>query len=217
MRRALPSLLATVAVLGCSDLLPPPGVDPYEYRREIPIENGSFSVAFHWPREMLPLKIWIADTDPLRPMLTRAIALWQTAFVYGEFRAQLVTEPETADILVRNMVAPSLHRASLRLESLARQCTGATDYVVDTERAEIVLPLEVYVWSRIGPTGEGLEECYEITVLHEMGHALGILNHSLDPRDLMFGDPTVNGFSERDRATARAATHHPSSVVPVRR
>ena len=42
------------------------------------------------------------------------------------------------------------------------------------------------------------------TVLHEMGHALGIGGHSPDPQDIMYAsasETATTGLSERDRAT----------------
>jgi predicted Zn-dependent protease len=42
------------------------------------------------------------------------------------------------------------------------------------------------------------------TVLHEMGHALGIGGHSPDPQDIMYPSASATattGLSERDRAT----------------
>ena len=48
-----------------------------------------------------------------------------------------------------------------------------------------------------------LHDVYE-TVLHEMGHALGIGGHSPDPADIMYAQASATasaGLSERDRAT----------------
>ena len=45
------------------------------------------------------------------------------------------------------------------------------------------------------------------------GHALGIFQHSDDPSDLMFFNPTVAGPSDRDRTTAQRAYHTPSTVT----
>jgi hypothetical protein len=102
------------------------------------------------------------------------------------------------------------------MSSMAPQCRGATDWVVDLERRELLLPFQVYVWSRIGPEGEGLETCFELTVLHEIGHAIGIFEHSNNVDDLMFGDPVRNSISDRDRATAEAVMHLPPNVTPIR-
>jgi predicted Zn-dependent protease len=58
-----------------------------------------------------------------------------------------------------------------------------------------------------GRWGDGriadIHDVYE-TVLHEMGHALGIGGHSPDPGDVMFWQVSrtaTSGLSERDRAT----------------
>lgn len=208
--------LATLALAACTDIISPPRVDPYEYRLFEPDGEELFPAAFRWPRSALPVKIWIAEGDPLRPALVRAIDQWQDLFLYGEFRAELVGNAADADILVRNEVPPALLRAATRLDALAPECRGATDFDPVLADGELTLPFEIFVWSRIGPDGANLATCYEITVLHELGHALGLFQHSANPDDLMFGDPVRNGFSERDRATAEASYHLPATVVPVR-
>lgn len=217
MRRALCVVTAALALTACTDIISPPRVDPYEYRLFEPDgEGGTIPLAFRWPRSMLPVRVFVADDDPLRPMVERAIAQWQDLFLHGEFRAELVTTEAGADIIVRNQVAPVKLRDAFRLSRRAPECRGETTFVADVTSGTLDLPFEVYVWSRIGPTGPGLDTCYELTVLHEIGHALGIFEHSVDPNDLMYADPVRNGFSERDRATAEAAYHLPTTVVPVR-
>jgi predicted Zn-dependent protease len=50
------------------------------------------------------------------------------------------------------------------------------------------------------------------TVLHEMGHALGIGGHSPDRRDIMYSEisgTATRGLSERDRATLAALYARP--------
>lgn len=209
--------LATLALAACTDIISPPRVDPYEYRLFEPDgEGGTIPLAFKWPRSMLPVRIYVATDDPLRPMVERAIDEWQNLFLYGEFRAELVGDPAGADIVVRNAIAPAKLSGAIRLARRAPECRGETTFVADADAGTLDLPFEVYVWSRIGPEGPGLDTCYELTVLHELGHALGIFEHSVSPDDLMYADPTRNGFSGRDRATAEAAYHLPATLVPVR-
>ncbi len=55
-----------------------------------------------------------------------------------------------------------------------------------------------------------LHEIYD-TMLHEMGHALGLAGHSPDSRDLMFPSMgrTETGLSQRDRNTLKALYARP--------
>ena len=50
------------------------------------------------------------------------------------------------------------------------------------------------------------------TVLHEMGHALGLMGHSPDPGDIMYPGmtPEQAGLSARDRATLTALYRSPN-------
>jgi len=148
-------------------------------------------------------------------MLERAISMWETLYLYGEFRAELTDDPSGADIVVQNERPNGKASLGLSLSSMADQCIGETDFIPDAVAGTVQLPFEIYVWARL-PGDPALTTCYELTVLHELGHAIGIFEHSTDPDDLMSINPTRNGFSERDRATAEAAAHLPTTLVPVR-
>jgi predicted Zn-dependent protease len=53
-------------------------------------------------------------------------------------------------------------------------------------------------------------------MIHELGHVLGILNHSSNPLDIMFSNPTVATPSERDRNTVQVMYHWPMNVTITR-
>lgn len=214
-----PSRLIVVGLLlaACTDIISPPRVERYEYRKFVNDSEGELvALAFHWPRSALPVRLWIAPDDQLRPALLRAIAVWENTFLHGEVRMALVSDINQADIVVRNEVAGPKASSAIRIGSLADECRGETSFIADVDAGTLTLPFEVYVWSRVGPSGPGLETCYELTVLHEIGHALGIFEHSVVPDDLMYADPQRNGLSARDRATIEAAYHLPTTLRLVR-
>lgn len=214
MRRLLP--LLAFAVVGCSDLVTPLRTGPYEYRKFVSkgLPNGSVdTVTFHWPRSALPVRVWAAASDPLRPHVATAVARWKATFLYGEFDAILVDDSLKADVIVRNVAPPPLS-TPLRLEAFAPECRGATDIPFNLTTNVAELPFRIYIYSRFTPDPPGLGECYSITATHELGHAIGLLEHSPSPTDVMFGDPLNDGVSERDRITAETLYHLPSRLVP---
>ncbi len=215
MRRLTRITLGLLALTACSDIISPPRVDPYEYRRFAEVDGTLKPIAFHWPRSALPVRIYIAQGDALRPMLDRAITMWEGLYLYGEFRAELVGSADQADIVVQNARPTGKLLANFELFSRASQCIGETIFDADAIAGTLQLPFEIYIWAKF-PDDPALGTCYELTMLHELGHAIGIFEHSPNTDDLMAIDPTRNGFSERDRATAEAAAHLPATVVPVR-
>ena len=103
----------------------------------------------------------------------------------------------------------------LSLDGRAADCQATTLPHVDNAR-QVHLPMHVYISARFAPELPATQACLALTLTHEIGHTLGIFRHSPRPEDLMYGNPTVTGPSERDRNTAEILYHTPANVVPVR-
>lgn len=214
MRRTLPLLAALVLVLACNELFSPYRTNTYEFRC---IPGGAIrcadTVAFHWTRDLLPVRVWVASDDALADDVALGLERWQGAFLYGELQAVLVSDSSQADIVVRNIFPPE---GSSGIGARAIQCRGETDYdlpAADTLR----LPMHIFVWSNTTPPAAGTDVCFRLTVTHELGHAFGILSHSPDNGDVMYADPVFDGVSERDRETIETAYRVPSTLHVIGR
>ncbi len=206
-----------LTALACGDIAAPVRGDLYEWRIETPAIPGPGidTLAFHWDRIALPVRVWVEDENDLPAHVTRAIGVWESAFLYREFAAQIVSDSAGADVIVRTG-APG-PKVRLRLNSaMAPECAGATDLDIDVASAELRLPIRVFLDPRSLPDDPGIAPCLALTSIHEMGHALGIFAHSDDPEDIMFADPEVALPSDRDRRTAEAAYHTPPTLEAVR-
>lgn len=208
-RRALRwALLALLAA--CGDATAPLRVDRYEWRLFEPRPGGGIdTLAFAWPNASQPLRIWAQDSLGLVGHTTAAIQSWQAQFLYGEFRGTLVPDSSEADIIV--VAGPAPADAPV-LPMMARQCRGATDIAVDPLTFVLRPPMHIYIELRFAPDDPGVDACLALTTAHELGHALGIFQHSTDPDDLMYSDPVVAAPSARDRNTAERAYHTPTTI-----
>ena len=207
---------AVLTALACGDIAAPVRNDLYEWRIETPAIPGPGvdTLAFHWDRSTHPVRVWVEDANDLPAHVARAIEVWEAAFLYREFSAQLVSDSTGADVIVRTGSPGAKLR--LRLNSaMAPECAGATDLDIDVASAELRLPIRVFLDPRSLPDDPGIPPCLALTSIHEMGHALGIFAHSEDPEDIMFADPEVDLPSDRDRRTAEAAYHTPSTLEVV--
>jgi hypothetical protein len=207
-----------VAGAACGDIATPLRNDFYEWRLIVPAASGSGndSLSFHWPKERLPVRIWVEDAASLPVNVPAGIAAWRRAFLYNEFDATIVGDSATADVIVRAGAAPGTQFSRTRLHSaLALACAGATDLDISDDHNELRLPVRVFIDPRSEPNAPDLPACLALTTTHELGHALGIWEHSPAPTDLMFADPMVDAPSERDLATAEQIYHVPSNVEAV--
>jgi hypothetical protein len=200
---------AALAALACGDIGAPIRGDLYEWRLEAPAVPGPGldTLSFHWERERLPVRIWVEDAVGMPAHMARAIEVWESAFLYGEFAATLVSDSAGADVIVRGGTPEDKLRAVRLHSAIAPECAGATDLDIDLATRELRLPIRVFVDPRSLPDDPGIEPCLALTSIHELGHALGIFAHSDDPDDIMYVDPEVDLPSDRDRRTAEAAYH----------
>ena len=74
----------------------------------------------------------------------------------------------------------------------------------------------MYITPKYDPALVDLTECFRVTATHELGHSLGIFDHSSDAADIMYGQPEVQGLSARDVNTAQYLAHWPANLTPTR-
>lgn len=218
IRRIVTALAAVMLVSACDEIGAPRRADFYEWRLIVPPQTGPGldTLSFHWSVSDLPVRIWAEDSLDLPRRMQDAIASWKAQFLYGEFDGVIVSDSLTADVIARVGQAPAtLH--GLQLERLAPECRGVTIPDISDDHTLLVLPLRIYVDPRFAPGAPGVDACLDLTVKHELGHALGLFAHSDEATDLMFGDPVVAEPSTRDRNTIERAYHRPSSLALVGR
>lgn len=197
MRRLVVAALVVVAACGTIGSPLITSSDVYEFRG---FDQGD-TVIFHWQRADLPVRVWVASDSPIRQYVETAIARWQGAFLYGEFSATMVTDSTKADVIVRNTpsdLGGGLHR-------FAAECIGETDPNIDLVSNTASMPMHVFMYPAASQPGPGLAACYSVTMTHEFGHVIGIINGNhagTNSGDVMFPNPVFDGLSNRDRLTA---------------
>ncbi len=224
MRNGYRFLLAGMGVVAgifaCTDLGPPSRPIPYESRLFIPFDDNGVpavdSLRFHWPQSSFPVRYWVEDSLEAPNHVRDAIAEWKTAFLYHEWDGVVVTDSASADVIVRvEQPPPKAGLAPMRLLSMLRpECEGATDVDTVTTRAEFRLPVRIYLNPRI--VDANLDLCMGITATHEVGHSIGLFQHTTDNLDIMFSNPVATKLSDRDISTVEALYHRESDMVPVR-
>lgn len=212
LANALPILTTLIAVgsgVSCGDIAAPTRSNAYEWRLFPPTGTGTVdTLSFHWPSSRLPVKVWAQDTLNLPTHARNGIDQWKAGFLYGEFDAVMVSDSNVADVMVSAGSAIKGGFSVTRLESmLAPQCEGGTDFDLPVGSREIQPPVRIFINLRVVPTAPDVEQCLALTTTHELGHAIGIFEHSPVATDLMYADPTVLGPSDRDRATAELVYH----------
>jgi len=212
--KALLLTLAGWALVSCADIAAPSRGNAYEWRRLLSSGTGVDTFSFHWTAPDLPVKYWAQDSLNLPLHVQHGIDQWEAMFLYGEFKGVVVSDSNTADVIVTTGIAPKGGFLVIRLDSgMAPECQGATDIELTSTGQQIARPIRVYVDPRFAPGSPGVDECMALTTTHEIGHTLGIFAHSPNADDIMYADPSVATPSVRDRSTAELAYHTPPTLT----
>jgi predicted Zn-dependent protease len=213
-------LTALSAAAACSDIVSPNRSQRYDWRLVVNYDSAGLpltdTLSFHWPRNHGPVKVWAQDQDGLRGHIDQAIGVWRNAFLYNEWDGTLVSDSSEADVIVlATLPPPSLRQTAARINGMAESCGGATDVDTASTRFELKVPIRSYVFVEV-PGAPDLEDCLARVATHEIGHTLGLFQHSTDSLDLMFSFPSRLFLTDRDLGAAYNAYHFPSDMVPAR-
>jgi len=96
-------------------------------------------------------------------------------------------------------------------------CGGVTTFEYDSTGFALTGPVHVSLTVLAGsPASAGqVQACMRRVSIHELGHSLGLLRHSLFDEDIMFGSPIVDYPSRFDRRSVELLYHSAPTVQPA--
>jgi predicted Zn-dependent protease len=195
----------------------PDGSEAGEYLRQVAVRDEfNDTYLLHWPERKMPLAIYLPDPpeglfpDPvrIRSEVQRAVLDWADVAAPGVPSFRFVDNHGEAEIPIVWAAEPDggWYIAHCTYQVNIRQKRFGVERILVTGRwgdGRVAEPSAIYE-----------------TVLHEMGHALGLMGHSDDPRDIMYPELSPapgRGLSARDRNTLRQLYAGPNRQIRGRR
>jgi len=181
----------------------------YDFADTIPPDT----LVFHWPAAALPVRFYADPRGAMPTLASLGVASWEAQFLYGEFRGTLVSDSNQADVIVRwrSVVPPDVPPDP---GTPVSACDGETVYPSWAIGSAPGRAVRVTLGVLSGYTDAQVAACLQRLVVHELGHAVGLLKHSPNSLDMMYQNPMVAAPSSRDRNTAELLYHTNATVVP---
>ena len=164
------------------------------YIYNAPSEKG----IVRWDDNKFPLKVAIDETVSVpsyyRNEIVASLNQWSRSVDFLKFK--LVNKTSDADIVLKIAALP-------KNACKGKECKFIVGFTVPTIKNRILKKMTITLYDKT-PTGEYFsdKELFN-TVMHELGHAFGIMGHSYYEGDLMFVSTTSN--NEMDYARARSS------------
>lgn len=194
------------ALVACAEPMVPQRDPAYGF------DDPATGDVFRWPAARLPVRLWVDPRGAMPRLVGDGLGAWEALFLYGEFRGVTVSDSLDADVIVRwaNTVPPDVPPDP---GPPAFACQGVTQYSID---ATNVLDdyVRVAIGVRAGYTDAQVAACASRVATHELGHVLGIFQHSPDTADLMYASPRVPRPSDGDRRTIEVLYHTEPTIAP---
>jgi predicted Zn-dependent protease len=207
----LPVLLAGLAALACSDSSAPDRSNRYDWYVVVPPDT----LTFHWVAAELPVRYWVQDSAQAPALITRGLGVWQGAVGAGSYRGILVADSTTADVIVRVQPLSPFVAAARLFAGPGTSCEAVTAVDTAATRFQLKLPMRMDLNVVGDPLSDSAQACLTRVAAHEVGHTLGLFQHSDDPADLMYAFPAVNQPSPRDANTVITLYGTPRNMAPV--
>jgi predicted Zn-dependent protease len=200
--------LVSLTVLGCASGLAAP--DKSEtYLRWVAFEMpGNEQVVLRWQKRQMPLRVYLPpppdglfeDPEGIHASVRDAVLEWADVVEPGLPSFTFVSDAGSADI-------PIVWAAEPDGDWYIAHCTY--DIGWRTRRFGVSRILVTGRW------GRGVADLHDVyaTIVHAMGHALGLGGHSPEESDIMYpsiSETAVDGLSERDPATLAALYARPN-------
>ncbi len=214
--RCAAALAGGLALAACTDPAIPDRAGSYSFADTAIIGVDTAVYLFHWPATRLPIRFWADPRGNMRFLVERAVAVWQDQFLYGELRGVVVSDSGSADVLVR-------WRDSVPADvppdptPAPNACGGVTTFDYDSTGLAVSGPVHVSLTVLTGGSPASpaqVQACVRRIAIHELGHSLGLLRHSLFDEDIMYGSPIVDYPSRFDRRSAEVLYHSTPTIDP---
>ncbi len=201
--------LATLGLLAGCEVTAPNRSDFYAF--QLQPEN----VVFSWPADRLPVTYFAQSIGALPDYVRSGLDLWESQFLYGEFEGALTTDSAHADVQV-TLEGGAPPAAALTSDPPVIACDGSTSAFLGSGQ-QLAGPILIHIRWFSGFTPADVANCLSRITAHEIGHSLGLFQHSTRATDLMFGVPAVREPSSRDRTTVEILYHTQPGLRPADR